>query len=108
MSPLQPATFHILLALASKNRHGYEIMKQATVDSDGRVKLGPGTLYGNIKKMMNAGLIEEIDERPAPELDDSRRRYYRLTATGTSALNSEIDRMSNLVALGKKRSALNS
>ena len=105
MSPLQPATFHILLALSNKNRHGYEIMKQAAVDSEGRVKLGPGTLYGNIKKMVQSGLIEEIDERPEPALDDSRRRYYRMTAKGSELLKGEIDRLSNLVELGKKRNA---
>jgi DNA-binding PadR family transcriptional regulator len=106
--PLQPAAFHILLALASKNRHGYDIMKQTLVDSDGTVKLGPGTLYGNIKKMLVAGLITEIDERPEPALDDSRRRYYSLTTLGTSSLNAEMTRMSNLVSLGRKRGAFNS
>ena len=103
MPPLQPATFHILLALANKERHGYDIMKQSIEDSGGRVKLGPGTLYGNIKKMIVSGLIEETNERPDPSLDDSRRRYYRLTARGISTLNAEMDRMSSLVTLGHKR-----
>ena len=77
--PLSPTVFHILLALGEGDRHGYSIMQEVTARSDGQVRLGPGTLYGAIKRMIQDGLIEESDERPDPELDDERRRYYRLT-----------------------------
>jgi len=80
--PLTPAVFHILLALADGDKHGYAIMKDVETQTAGRLKLGPGTLYGTIKRLLAADLIVEIDERADPELDDERRRYYRLTATG--------------------------
>ena len=75
--PLTPAVFHILLALADRERHGYGIMLEVEVMTSGRVEMGPGTLYGTIKRMLKADLIEESDERPDPDLDDERRRYYR-------------------------------
>src|SRR3972149_4257490 len=80
--PLTPAAFHILLALADSERHGYGIMQEVAAISGGQIKLGPGTLYGTIKRMLADGWIEESDERPDPELDDERRRYYRLTDFG--------------------------
>ncbi len=80
--PLTPAVFHIMLALADGERHGYGIMQEVAALTDGALRLGPGTLYGSIKRMLADGLIEETDERPDPELDDERRRYYRLTDFG--------------------------
>src|SRR5579859_4807750 len=82
MLPLTPAVFHILLALADRERHGYGIMQEVTESTQGQVQMGPGTLYGTIKRMIASDLIEESDERPDPELDDERRRYYRLTTFG--------------------------
>src|SRR3970282_1834957 len=80
--PLTPAAFHILLALADGEKHGYGIMQEVAAISGGQIKLGPGTLYGTIKRMLADGWIEESDERPDPELDDERRAYYRLTDLG--------------------------
>src|SRR5579885_3073479 len=80
--PLTPAVFHILLALADGERHGYGIMQEIAAATDGQMRIGPGTLYRSIKQMLAAGMIEESDERPDPELDDERRRYYRLTSFG--------------------------
>lgn len=90
---MSPATFHILLSLATRERHGYDIMKQAVSDSSGRVNLGPGTLYGTIKQLMATGSIEESEERPDPQLDDQRRRYYRLTPAGRRLLGLELERL---------------
>lgn len=100
---LNLASIHILLALASQERHGYDIMKQATADSLGVVNFGPTTLYTNIKKLVEQAYIEESDERPDPERDDSRRHYYRLTAKGRSALGTEMERMNRLVSLGREQ-----
>ncbi|HSX00893.1 MAG TPA: PadR family transcriptional regulator [Candidatus Saccharimonas sp.] len=100
--PLSPATFHILLALATGERHGYDIMKQAAADSQNAVKLGPGTLYSTLKKMLELDLISETAERPDPQLDDSRRRYYRITSKGQAALGAELERLDHLVHLGHK------
>src|SRR5258706_13029243 len=82
MLPLTPAVFHILLALADRERHGYGIMQEGSESTKGEVRVGPGTLYGTIKRMIAAELVEESDERPDPELDDERRRSYRLTDSG--------------------------
>ena len=87
--PLTPAVFHILLALADGDKHGYAIMKDVENQTMGRLKLGPGTLYGTIKRLLTASLIVEIDERPDPELDNERRRYYRLTALGRKLASEE-------------------
>jgi hypothetical protein len=78
-SPLSSAVFHILLALSSGERHGYGIMKQVQVDSQGKVNMGPGPLYGSLKRMLDAGLVEESDKRIDPEMDDERRIYYQIT-----------------------------
>ena len=99
---LNPAIFHILLALATQERHGYDIMKQASLDSQNAVKLGPGTLYSTLKKMLESQLIVEAVERPDPQLDDSRRRYYRITSQGQAALGAELERMNHLVKLGRQ------
>jgi DNA-binding PadR family transcriptional regulator len=100
--PLTPAVFHVLLALAEEERHGYAIMQQVAATTDGRVKMGPGTLYGTIKRLLKAKLIEESDERPDPELDDERRRYYRLTSFGGRVLNAEVSRYSKAVKVARK------
>ena len=95
--PLTPAVFHILLALADGEAHGYAIMQDVSQRSGGVVRLGPGTLYGAIARMLQDGLIEESEERPDPELDDSRRRYYRLTQLGGGVLAMETRRLASLV-----------
>jgi DNA-binding PadR family transcriptional regulator len=101
-APLTPAVFYILLALGVKERHGYEIMKQVHEDSHGKVKLGPGTLYGSIKKMLEEKLIAEVNERPDPLLDDERRRYYKLTNLGKKMLSTELQRFAEALEIAKK------
>lgn len=102
--PLTPAVYHILLALADAERHGYAIMQEAAQNSEGTVRMGPGTLYGTIKRLLGDGLIEESGDRPDPQMDDERRRYYRLTDWGGRVLTAETRRLENLVrvARGKK------
>jgi DNA-binding PadR family transcriptional regulator len=85
------------LALADGEKHGYAVMGEVERMTNGEVTMGPGTLYGAIKRMLNAGLVEETDERPAPELDDERRRYYRLTGLGARVLTAEMERLNQLV-----------
>ena len=97
MLPLPTATFHILLALLDEEKHGYAIMRDVEELSDGAVKMGPGTMYGSIKRMLSEGLIEESDERPDPELDDQRRRYYRCTGLGAKVCHAEAARLSRLL-----------
>jgi DNA-binding PadR family transcriptional regulator len=101
MLPLTPAVFHVLLALAEEERHGYSIMQHVTETTEGQVKMGPGTLYGTIKRLLAAKLIEESDERPDPKLDDERRRYYRLTPFGRRVLGAEVARYSSAVKLAE-------
>ena len=98
--PLTPAVFHILLALADGEKHGYGIMQEVAAITDNAVRMGPGTLYGTIKRMLEAGLITETDERPDPALDDERRRYYRLTAPGKRVAQAELARLERLVSVG--------
>jgi DNA-binding PadR family transcriptional regulator len=95
--PLTPAVFHILLALADGDKHGYAIMKDVENQTAGRLKLGPGTLYGTIKRLLAAGLIVELDERPDPELENERRRYYRLTTLGRKLAREEHQRLMQAV-----------
>jgi DNA-binding PadR family transcriptional regulator len=95
--PLKTQWFHIMLSLASGEQHGYGIMQDVLDRTDGKVRLWPATLYGSIKRLIEAELIEESDERPAPELDDARRRYYRLTALGRRVLDAECERLQELV-----------
>ena len=102
-APLTPAVLHILLALAREERHGYAIMKQVESDSQGKVKMGPGTLYGSIRRMLEAGLIHESDKKVDPGLDDERRIYYRISALGQKTLAAELDRYREVVAIAKKR-----
>jgi DNA-binding PadR family transcriptional regulator len=101
--PLTPAVFHILLVLSSGERHGYGIMKQVGDDSQRKVAMGPGTLYGSLKRMLDAGLVMESDRRVDPELDDQRRIYYRITGMGIQALVAELERYDHLVTLAQKR-----
>jgi DNA-binding PadR family transcriptional regulator len=101
--PLTPAVFHILLALADGERHGYAIMQSVAETTDGQIKMGPGTLYGTIKRLLESKLIEESDNRPEPELDDERRRYYRLTAVGRRVGEAEALRYSKLVKAARSK-----
>src|SRR5581483_10365616 len=89
--------FHILVAVADRERHGYAIMQDVASRTDGSLRLGPGTLYGTIKRMLHDGLIEELDERPDPENDDVRRRYYRITPQGRKAAMAESARLAKLL-----------
>ena len=102
-TPLTPAVLHILLALSTEDRHGYGIMKEVESDSQGRVKMGPGTLYGSLGRMMEAGLIRESDKRVDPEMDDERRIYYKITALGQESLAGELERYREVMAIAKKR-----
>ena len=101
--PLTPTVFHILLALADQERHGYGIMQEVMMMTQNRVRMGPGTLYGSIKRMLKANLIEESDERPDPALDDERRRYYRLTDFGRQVLAAEARRLSTLIDVAQAK-----
>jgi DNA-binding PadR family transcriptional regulator len=94
---------HILLALADEDRHGYGIMQEVARLTDGTVRMGPGTLYGTIKRLLTARLIEAADERPDPELDDERRRYYRLTTQGRRALAAETSRIATLISAARAK-----
>jgi DNA-binding PadR family transcriptional regulator len=104
--PLTPAMFHILLALADSERHGYDIMREVDERTNGSVKLGPGTLYGSIKRMLADGLVEELEERPDPALDDERRRYYRLTDFGHRVAVAEAERLARLVKSARLKKLL--
>ena len=104
--PLTPAGFHILLALADGEKHGYAVMQEVAKRSQGKVRLGPGTLYGSIKRMLSEGLIVESDERPDPKLDDERRRYYRLTEFGQRVAEAEAERLAGLVDAARAKMLL--
>ena len=95
--PLKAHWFHIMLSLAAGDQHGYGIMQEVMNRTMGKVRLWPATLYGSIKRLIEADLIEESDERPAAELDDARRRYYRLTPLGKRVLDAECERLQELV-----------
>src|ERR1700733_6732599 len=101
--PLKTNWFHILLSLSGQEQHGYGIMNEVLERTSGKVRLAPATLYGTLKRLTDEGLIEESDERPAPELDDARRRYYRLTDRGKSVLDAESERLEQLVGMLRKR-----
>ncbi len=102
-APLTPAVLHILLALSVKERHGYGIMKQVEADSVGKVNMGPGTLYGSLGRMIDAGLIRESEKKVDPEMDDERRVYYKISALGQKALAAELERYREVVSLAKRR-----
>jgi len=104
--PLPVSEFQILLALADEERHGYAIKREVADRTGGDVQLGPGTLYGSIKRMVADGLIEESDERPDPDLDDERRRYYRITALGRQVAVAEARRMERLVGIARAKRLL--
>jgi len=99
--PLPPATFHILMSMAEEDRHGYAILQEVAVRTRGAVRLGAGTLYRSIQRMLEQGLIEEVLKRPAPEDDDERRRYYRITRFGASVARAEAQRLADLVKMAR-------
>ena len=104
--PLSSAIFHILLALADEDRHGYGIMQEVKTRTEGRVQLGPGTLYGAIKRLLEKGVIAETKERSDPELNDERRRYYRLTDFGQRVLQAEAARLAQMVKQAQAKDLL--
>jgi DNA-binding PadR family transcriptional regulator len=106
MLPLTPAVFHILLALADGEKHGYSIMQEVKTIAKGKIKMGPGTLYGSIKRMMTSDLIIETEERPDPTLDDERRRYYKLTDFGGRVAAAEAQRLMDLVGAAQAKKLL--
>jgi DNA-binding PadR family transcriptional regulator len=101
--PLQPATFHILVALADGDRHGYAIMQDVAERTGGTLKLSAGTLYRSIQRLLEQGLISEVRQRPSAQHDDERRRYYRLTAMGTAAAKAEARRLTEMLKLARAR-----
>ncbi len=105
--PLRPHWFHVLLSLADQEQHGYGIMQEVLARTEGKVRLWPATLYGTLKRLIDAELIEASDDRPAPELDDARRKYYRLTKLGGRVLAAESERLEDLVRVirAKRRTA---
>ena len=102
-APLTPAVLHILLALSTQERHGYGIMKQVESDSQGKVKMGPGTLYGSLGRMIEAGLIRESNKKVDAKMGDVRRIYYRITGLGQKALSAELERYCEVVAAAKQK-----
>ena len=102
LTPLTPAVFHILLALAGGRKHGYAIMKEVAADGGGFLRMGPGTLYGSLQRMTAAGLVEEIEEAHDTE-EDERRRYYRLTGAGRRALGGEVARLRQALSAAKRK-----
>jgi DNA-binding PadR family transcriptional regulator len=103
LDPLPPTACHILLALAGGDKHGYGIMRDVAEDTGNKVRLGPGTLYGSIQTLLEAGYVEELGERSAPAAADERRRYYRLSSAGRTALKAEVARMSGLLRLATSK-----
>jgi DNA-binding PadR family transcriptional regulator len=104
--PLPTATFHILMAVAQEDRHGYGIIQDVVRRTGGELRLSAGTLYRSIQRMLEQGLIVETDHRPAPELDDERRRYYRISAFGTAVARAETRRMAQLVRMARTQGLL--
>lgn len=106
MVPLSPAVFHILLALADGERHGYSIMQEIERQTEGKMRIGATTLYRSIKQMLEAGMIAEVDERPDPHLDDERRRYYRLTLLGRQVASAEARRLEQALHIAHHKTLL--
>jgi DNA-binding PadR family transcriptional regulator len=104
--PLTPSMFHVLLALAGDDLHGYAILKEVELRTGGKVRLSTGTLYGIIKRLLNDGLIVELRSRPAESEDDERRRYYRLTPQGRQVATSEAERMDEILSIARSRNLL--
>ena len=100
---LHKDTFEILVALADRDRHGYSILQDISARTGGKVRLSPSTLYSAIRRLLEDGLIEELEERPDPKHDDERRRYYRLTDFGQKVLKAEVQRISKMVAVAQKK-----
>ncbi|MBS1830256.1 MAG: helix-turn-helix transcriptional regulator [Acidobacteria bacterium] len=100
--PLPTATFHILLALASEDRHGYAIIQEIAARTDNELVLSAGTLYRSIQRMLEQGLISETNQRPEPEFDDERRRYYRITKFGEATARAEARRLANMLKLARQ------
>ena len=100
--PLPAATFHILMALADEDRHGYAIIQDVAASTDGELKLSAGSLYRSIQRMLEQGLLLETKDRPAPEQDDERRRYYRITPLGRTVAKAEAQRLMQLVRLARR------
>lgn len=103
LDPLPSAAFHILLALADEDLHGYAIMRQVEDQTEGRMRLGPGTLYGSISTLHDEGLIEELEPHADTKLGPERRRYYRLTATGRKLARAEADRLASLLRVARSK-----
>ena len=101
--PLPPVTFHVLIALADRDLHGYAIIREVRERTGGKVRLGAGTLYRSIQRMLEQGLIVEVRERPSPELDDQRRRYYRIAPFGTEVARAETRRLGQMVEMARAR-----
>lgn len=106
MLPLSPAVFHILLALADGERHGYSVMQEIDRQTGGKLRIGATTLYRSIKQMLEVGLISEVDERPDPALDDERRRYYRLTSFGQQVASAEAQRLEQALNVARHKALL--
>ncbi len=104
-TPLSPQAFHILVALGDGEKHGYAIMRDVEAQTDGAMALGPGTLYGSLKRLLAQGLVGEADSRPDPELDDERRRYYRLSALGRRVVAGEVKRLETQLRAARRVSA---
>ena len=104
-TPLTPAVLYILMALSDSAKHGYAIMKQVEADSEGKVSMGPGTLYGSLKRMLEAGLVAESDKKIDPSMDDQRRIYYKITRAGKQALEAELERYRRVVRLTKRHAS---
>jgi DNA-binding PadR family transcriptional regulator len=104
--PLTPAMFHVLMALADGDKHGYAIMKEVTRLTDGAVSLSAGTLYGILRRVVSEDLVVETDDRPAPELDDERRRYYHLTEFGRRVARAEAERLEDMLNLARSKNLM--
>ena len=105
--PLTPAMLHVLIALADRERHGYAVLKEIKRRTEGRVEVSAGTLYGIIRRLYSDGMIEESDERPDPDLDDERRRYYRLTDFGRRVVAAEAERMEGVLQMVRAKNLMN-
>lgn len=101
LPPVTPAMYHILLTLLAGDRHGYAIMQAVEQLSEGALRMGPGTLYGAIKRLLQAGLITETGDRPEPDLDDERRRYYRISAHGRQVVAAETTKLERLIKVAR-------